>query len=185
MNVARTTKAFVVCLAVVGFCLPQPLFAAGQADQSPTIADVSLRKGPQGNVLIGHVLDQQGESQAGLRVALLGNGRKLAEATTDARGLFAFRNLRGGVYQVAVGKSVTAFRAWMPGTAPPAAQPAALVVTGQDLVRGQCYPFRHACGRLQFWLSHPCVIAGIIATAVAVPVALHNRDDDEKPKSPC
>ena len=184
MNLARTTKAFVVCLAVIGFCLPQPLLAAGQADQSPTIADVTLQKGPQGNVLIGHVLDQQGVPQAGLPVALLGSGQKLAEARTDAQGLFAFRNLRGGVYQVAVGKSVVAFRAWMPGTAPPAAQPAALVVTGQDLVRGQCYPFRHGWGRLQFWLSHPAVVAGIIATSVAVPVAIYNDDDDKEPCSP-
>lgn len=184
MNLARLTKGFVVCLAVVGFCLPQPLWAAGQADQSPTIADVTLQKGPQGNVLVGHVLDQQGVPQAGLPVVLYGSGQKLAEAKTDGRGFFAFSNLRGGVYQVTAGESATAFRAWAPGTAPPAAQSAALVVTGQDLVRGQHYPLRHMCGRLHFWLSHPCVVAGLIATAVAVPVAIINSDKDKKPKSP-
>ena len=184
MNLARTTKVFVVCLAVVGFCLPQPLLAAGQADRSPTVADVTLQKGPQGNVLLGRVLDQQGALQAGLPVALYGSGQKLAEAKTDGKGFFAFSNLRGGVYQVAAGESVTAFRAWTPGTAPPAAQPGAMVVTGQDLVRGQRYPIRHGLGRLQFWLSHPCVIAGIIATAVAIPVAINNCDKDEGPGSP-
>jgi len=184
MNLARTTKIFVVCLAVVGFCLPQPLWAAGQADRSPTIADVTLRKGPQGNVLVGHVLDQQGVPQAGVPVVLYGSGQKLGEAKTDGRGFFAFSNLRGGVYQVMAGESVMAFRAWAPGTAPPAAQPAALVVTGQDLVRGQCSPLRQMCGRLPFWLSHPCVIAGLIATAVVVPVVIINSDDDDEPCSP-
>ena len=185
MNLARTMKVFVVCLAVVGFCLPQPLLAAGQTDRSPTVADVTLQKGPQGNVLLGRVLDQQGALQAGLPVALYGSGQKLAEAKTDGKGFFAFSNLRGGVYQVTAGEeSVTAFRAWTPGTAPPAAQPGALVVTGQDLVRGQHYPIRHGLGRLQFWLSHPCVIAGIIATAVIIPVAINNCDKDKEPGSP-
>lgn len=185
MNLARMTKALVVCLAVAGFCLPQPLLAAGQADPSPTIADVTLQDGPQGSVLVGHVLDQQGVPQAGCPVVLYRSGQKLGEAKTDGKGLFAFSNLRGGVYQVTAGESVTAFRAWTPGTAPPAAQSLALIVTGQDLVRGQCYPFRHMCGRLHFWLSHPCVIAGLIATAVAVPIAVINCDKDKKPKSPC
>jgi hypothetical protein len=34
-----------------------------------------------------------------------------------------------------------------------------------------------------FWLSHPCVIAGLVAVSVAVPVALINCDDDG-PASP-
>jgi hypothetical protein len=36
------------------------------------------------------------------------------------------------------------------------------------------------------WLANPWVIGGIVAVAVAVPVALHNanRDEDEGPMSP-
>jgi hypothetical protein len=186
MNFARTTKAMAVCLAVVGLCLPQPLLAAVQADRSPAMADVALQKGPQGNVLVGHVLNQQGVGQAGFPVSLYAGEQKLAEAKTDEGGFFAFTNLRGGVYQVMAGENVMAYRVWTPGTAPPAAQPGALVVTGQDVVRGQPYPLGNAFGRLRFWLTHPVVIAGIIATAVAVPVAIHNAKDKDKgkPKSP-
>jgi hypothetical protein len=174
MNVARTLKALAICLAIVGFCLPQPLLAAGQAQQPPTMTDVALQKGPEGNVLIGRVLDPQGAAQPECQVALYSNGTKLGEATTDGHGFFGFSNLRGGVYQVAAGDNVTACRAWSPGTAPPTAQPGALVVAGRDVVRGQFHPLRHTYGGMKFWLSHPCVIAGIIAAAVAIPVAVAN-----------
>jgi hypothetical protein len=79
--------------------------------------------------------------------------------------------------------AVGIYRVWTPGTAPPSAQPAALIITGQDLERGQFYPFRHGCAWAKFWLSHPCVIAGIVAASVAIPVILANCDKD-KPKSP-
>lgn len=178
MNVARTLKGFAICLAVVGFCLPQPLLAAGQAQRSPALTDVTLQKGPEGNVLIGRVLDPQGVAQPEFQVALYSNGKKLGKATTDGRGFFGFSNLRGGVYQLAAGENVTACRAWAPGTAPPTAQPGALVVAGQDVVRGQFHPVRHTYGGMKFWLSHPCVIAGIIAAAVAIPIAVANSKDE-------
>jgi len=167
-------RGLAVCLAVLGFCMPQPLLAAIQGDQSPAVTDVTLHDGPQGNVLIGQVQDQQGVAQASIPVALYGSGKKLAEAQTDRNGYFAFSGLRGGVYQVTAAEGAGAYRAWTPGTAPPSAQPGALVVSGTDLARGQHHPLRHTCGRLMFWLSHPCVIVGLVAAAVAIPVAIHN-----------
>ncbi len=183
MDFARTAKALVVCLAVVGFCMPQPLWAAVQADRSSVMADVALQQAPQGRVLVGRVVDQQGAGQADSAVTLYSNGKKVAEAKTDGKGVFVFHGLRGGVYQMTVGQSVLALRVWTPGAAPPSAQPGALIVAGQEVVRGQRHPFGHGFGRAKFWLSHPLVIAGIVATAVAIPVALHNADDDDGPKS--
>ena len=183
MKLAGVIRGMAVCLAVAGICLPQPLLAAVQTDQSPAATDVALHQGPHGNVLTGRVLDQQGTPQTNARVFLLARGQKLTETTTDPSGSFGFANLRGGVYQVVSAGGVGVYRVWTPGTAPPSAQPAALIVAGDDLVRGQWRPIRHGCANMKFWLSHPCVIAGLAATGVLVPVLLINCDDDE-PKSP-
>ena len=180
MNFARTIKGLAVGLAVLGFCLPQPLLAA-QVAQGQAVIDLELQKGPQGDTLMGQVQDQQGTVQANVPVALYGGGQKLAQTTTDRNGYFGFSNLRCGVYQVAAADGVGAYRAWTPGTAPPSSQRGALLIAGKDLVRGN---WHHNCGRLKFWLSHPCVIAGIIAAAVAIPIAIHNADDDDVPTSP-
>lgn len=180
MNSARVIKGLAVGLAVLGFCLPQPLLAA-QVAQGKAVIDLELHKGPQGDTFMGQVQDQQGTVQANVPVALYGGGQKLAQTKTDRNGYFAFGNLRGGVYQVATADGVGAYRAWTPGTAPPSAQQGALLIAGDDLVRGN---WHHNGGRLKFWLSHPCVIAGIIAAAVAIPVAIHNADDGDGPTSP-
>jgi hypothetical protein len=171
-------KGLAVCLAVIGVCLPQAALAA-QVEQTRAVTDVELHKAPQGNVLMGQVVDPQGGMKANAPVVLFGNGQKLAETKTDRNGYFGFSNLRGGVYQVATVDGVGAYRVWAPGSAPPVAQRGALVVTGQDLVRGNW-----GCGRLKMWLCHPCVIAGIVAAAVAIPVAIHNADDDDEPTTP-
>ncbi len=185
MNFAGMIRGLAVALAVIGFCLPQPVLAAVQTDQTSAATDVALHQGPQGNVLTGRVVDQQGHPQGNTSVILLAQGQSLRETTTDQQGSFAFANLRGGVYQVVAGETTGVYRAWTPGTAPPSAQPTALIIAGQDLVRGQlCGPFRQGCARMKFWLSHPCVIAGIVAASVAIPVALHNCDKKEEPLSP-
>lgn len=183
MNFAGMIRGLAVCLAVLGFCFPQPVLAAVQTDHTPTATDVASHRGPQGNVFTGRVLDQQGAPQANTPVILLARGEKLAETRTDQNGSFTFANLRGGVYQVVSTGAVGVYRVWMPGTAPPSAQSSALIVAGQDLVRGQYHPIRQGCAQARFWLSHPCVIAGIVAASVAIPVALLNADKD-KPQSP-
>ncbi|MFH1919239.1 MAG: carboxypeptidase-like regulatory domain-containing protein [Planctomycetota bacterium] len=175
MNFARRTKGLAVCLAVVGFCIPQPLFAAVQTDKA-AVTDVTLHKSPQGNVLIGQVQDQQGAAVANVLVVLHRGREKPTVGKTDGKGYFTFTNLKGGVYQVtlAEGEGMSAYRAWTPGTAPPSAQPGVLVVAGKDLVRGNRGHLRRGVGCAKFWLCHPCVIAGIVAVGVAVPIAIHN-----------
>ena len=179
MNLTRVIKGSMVCLAVLGVCLPQPLLAVAQDGRSPVMLDVTLHKGPLGNVLLGQVQDPQGVAKANVPVVLYSGGRKLAETRTDRNGYFRFSNLHGGVYLVASAGGVGAYRVWTPGTAPPAARQGALVVADEDLVRGQ-YNLR----RMKFWLSHPLVVGGIVATAVAIPVAIHNFGQDEGPASP-
>ncbi len=181
MKCVNAIQGLAVCLAAIGVCLPQPLVAAS-IQSAPTLIDVELQKGPQGDVLLGQVQDQQGAVQAKVPVILYGAGNKVAETTTDADGYFTFHNVRGGVYQLTSAEGVGTYRVWQAGTAPPTAQPGALVVAGEDVARGN---WHQQGGRLKFWLSHPLVIAGIVAAAVAIPVAIHNsRDRGETPTSP-
>jgi hypothetical protein len=176
MKFAGMIKGLAVCLAVLGFCLPQPLWAAVSTGQSPAVLDVKLHASPNGNLLFGQVQDPQGAAKANVPVDLYQGGQKLAETRTDQNGYFRFTNLRGGVYQVATAGGAAAYRVWTAQTAPPSAQPGALIIADEDLVRGQsCF------GRLKFWLSHPLVIAGVVATAVAVPVALACEKEEEAP----
>jgi hypothetical protein len=179
MKFAGMIKCWVVCLAVLGFCVPQPLWAAVQSGQAPTVTDVKLHKNAKGNALLGQVRDPQGAGQANVPVTLLGKGIEPVKGHTDENGRFTFTNLRGGVYQVTAAGGVGAYRVWTPGTAPPAAQDGALIIARGDLVRGQFHPFGHTYGGLRFWLTHPCVIAGLVATAVAVPLLIYNDKDSK------
>ena len=169
MKPAQFFKGLAVCLAVVGFCLPQPLFAAAPAGQSPIVTDVALS---EGGVLLGQVVSPEGSGESNVAVSLRAGGKESGVSKTDRAGYFAFSGLRGGVYQVTAAKGVGAYRLWAPGTAPPSAQQGALVVAGKDLARGNW----GGLGRLRFWLSNPWCVAAIVATAVAVPVAIHNAD---------
>lgn len=165
-------KGLLVTMAVAGFCLPQPLLASEAAPQrAQTATDVALT---EGGTLIGQVFDAQGAPLARVTVVLQGQDQQVLSVQTDQSGRFSVQGLRGGVYVISSAKGYGTYRLWAPGTAPPLAQKGALVVAGQQTVRGQFGP-------LPFWLSNPWVIAGIVATAVAVPVAIHNAD---RPSSP-
>lgn len=168
MNSASAFRNMAVCLAVLGMCLPGIAFSA--SPQEPVV-DVKLQ---EGGMLMGLAVDAQGAPLAGIPISLRAGGQELAVGMTNNDGIFAFRGLNQGVYQVASGNNVGTFRVWSAQTAPPAAQQAALVVIGDGVVRGQ-----HRVGQ---FLTHPLVIGGAIAAAIAVPIAVASSDRD--PSSP-
>ena len=175
MRVASRIQFVAVSLAIAGMCFPQAAFAAAGANAQPgAIADIQLH---EGNVLIGQVVTPENRPAADAAVTLHSGNQLLASAKTDAKGVFAFRGLQNGVYQVMTPNGQGTYRVWEPGTAPPAAQAGALIVAGQNTVRGQ-----EAMTGLRNLLANPLVIAGIVAAAVAIPVAIHNSH--HAPSSP-
>jgi hypothetical protein len=183
MKIGKVLAALTVYVAVMGVCLPQSLLAAPPAGRVPTIVDVALR---DNNVLLGQVVDTAGLPKSHVPVAILTGEEPLAVGKTDDQGFFAFRGLQGGVYQIAAARGCGAYRLWSPGTAPPMARGGALVVAGQDLVRGNYCgdPCSEAVGWAGFCLcSKPLVVGALVATAVAVPVAIHASNRGE-PASP-
>ncbi len=170
MKGATVIQRVMVCLAVVGVCLPQLALASTPQNGQMPVTDVQLRAG---GVLVGQVVTPQNVAIPHTAVALYSAGQKLKVAKTDKSGYFAFRGLQSGVYQVAAAKSQGTYRVWTHSMAPPAAraQQGALIVAGQQTVRGQ-----NGMRSIRNFLANPIVIAGIVATAIAVPVAIHNSN---------
>ena len=157
-------------LACVAMVMPSSALAVEPAVHH---TDVALR---HGGLLVGQVVDQQGAVKPGAVVSVQYADYEVARTTTDANGVFAAQGLRGGQYQLVTEDGISVCRLWAPDTAPPAARPAALVVSGNNVVRGQW-----GGGPMHQWLdwvkAHPYITAGVIATAIAVPLALADDDD--------
>lgn len=171
MRVTKFSGRLATVLAMIGLSLPTQLLAAAPTPNSPAVVDVALA---DGGVLQGLVVTPQGSPKANTPVALRNGEQELGAATTDQSGRFAFSGLRGGVYQLATTDSLGVVRVWSPRTAPPSAQQGIMLVSDEGVVRGQM-SLRGMGGVL----SHPWVMAGVIATAVAVPVAIHNANRDD------
>jgi len=174
MRLVSVVRNVAVCLAVLGFCMPAPVFAAPlPAAPRPAVVDVGLI---EGGILLGQVVDAQGVGLAEVAVSVQSQGKQVAAARTDAGGRFAVASLPAGVYQIAAANAQATYRLWASGIAPPSAGRTAMIVAGNHTVRGQ-----YDNGRLKECLTNPWVVAGLVATAVAVPVALANAD---KPGTP-
>jgi len=175
MSGRRIIRGVLVSAAALGLCLPQPLLA-GSLTPTPVATDIALQKD---GLLVGQVVDPLGKPVAGAQVTLTAQGKRLATMKSTAEGYFAFKGLRGGVYQVITEEGHGVYRVWSPGTAPPAAKKVVLLVSGDDVVRGQ-----EGNPPLKVLLANPLVIGAVVATAVAVPVAIHNANQHHRPSSP-
>lgn len=139
--------------------------AANQVQQTATaqqIRDVGLSAG---GVLRGQVVDSLGTAKAGSTVIVVKNGQVAGTAKTDATGAFEVAGLSGGVYQIQTEQGGGNYRLWAPRTAPPAASDSALIVNSNDVMLGQDRP-------IMSWLSNPWVLGGLVAAAIAIPLAL-------------
>lgn len=134
-------KTTLVLMGTIGIVLPQQLVLAG--DTTPTAAakqtkdailDVSLDKAGS---LSGFVVDAQGKPQANQVVRVMQGRTEVAKATTNAKGQFEVKGLRGGVYGIVSAKGATGYRVWTSNAAPKTAKQFAVVVKDTQLVRAQ------------------------------------------------
>jgi hypothetical protein len=166
-NLWGTMAAAVAC---VGMVIPPSAFAAEPAAGA---TDIALR---QGGLLVGQVVDRQGVPQANQTVSIQYGPHEVVRTVTDHNGTFAAQGLRGGQYQLVTHEGISVCRLWAANTAPPAARPAALVVTGNQVVRGQ-WGAGPLHGSVEWVKAHPYITAGVIAAAIAIPLALADDDD--------
>lgn len=176
----RNIQTMLAAVACVGIACPSSTWAV---EPAVTAKDVALRPG---GVLVGQVINPQGAGQAGSVVSISQNDKEVVRTTADANGIFAAKGLRGGQYQIMTQDGISFCRLWAADTAPPAATETAVVVTGQEIVRGQWAPEMGTSygGRWLDWVrSHPYITAGIVAAAIATPLALAADDNDDGPSS--
>jgi carboxypeptidase family protein len=172
-------STLVAAVACTGLVLPPTTFAAQpvkpQQPQTPQTqlptSDVALRNG---GLVVGQVVNQAGAPQAGAVVAIRYADREIVRTVTDKDGVFAAQGLRGGQYQLVTENGQSICRFWAVDTAPPSAQQAALIISGDNIVRGQFG--MPGYGPMTDWVEwikcHPYLTAGVVAAAVAIPIAL-------------
>ena len=165
-----------VTLILSGFCL---LFGQTVSFAAPPVArsiaqrsfhDVSLSRGGK---LHGAVASSNGVSLHGVPVRLYHAGKVAAETTSDSAGRFAFQQLRGGTYQLAVPGNSLPCRLWAAGTAPPVAKSQLLMTVPGQVVRGQFRPTRP----YEWVETYPLLSTAIFAGLIAVPVAVIAAND--------
>lgn len=176
MKFSRCVCSYLVAFASIGVVFPQLAFAANgnrTASESPVkvqTRDVVL---DADGTLRGQVVNRNGVAQAAMPVVLSQRGRAVAAARTDHAGKFKLAQLRGGVYQLHTTGGVGNYRVWANRTAPPSALSQVLLTHDESVALGQ-----HRRGGVKGLLTNPWVIGGVVATAIAVPVAIHNSDSD-------
>ena len=192
-----TKRTLVVLVSVAISVQPQLLIAAEQvANEADTRSRAHRVPSPpqqsssdivlaEGGVLVGRVVDAQGQPIPMAPVSLRTSGKEIARPHTDQDGRFKVSSLKGGIYEVVSPGHQDMYRFWAPRTAPPAAQQGITLVSHGDVIRGQYGPpspggMFSSMG--QKIAEHPIFTAGLIATAVAIPLALD--EDDGPPVEP-
>ena len=137
-------KTTLVLLGTLGTLVPQQLVLAGDVSAAPAakqtkqtkdaILDVTLDKAGS---LTGYVVDAQGKPQANEVVRVMQGRTEVAKATTNAKGQFEVKGLRGGMYGIVSAKGTTGYRVWTSNAAPKTAKQFAVVVKDTQLVRAQ------------------------------------------------
>ena len=162
MKILKSFRRWALSLAVLGLLSPtlagaaQPAVSQSQSNQvrPQRVADVALHRG---GVFAGQVVNAQGVPKASAKVVMTQKAKVVAIAHTDKQGRFVVRGVRAGVYQVQAEQTASVYRLWAERTAPPAARPAALLVSDSNIALGQ-----DGDGG-----PSPAVVGGIIAAGAA------------------
>lgn len=180
MKPSQFFKAAIVSLATLGVVMPQAGVLAAAESRAPArstvriartgeVADVTLAKD---GTFAGRVVDHGGMPLADAEVVVRQGQREVARTRTDAKGAFAVKNARDGVYEVAAGKTEGRFHLWTSETAPKVSREQALLVMGENGARGQYGAVDPA-----LLLLTAAVIASVILAAIAVD-KIDNLQDD-------
>ena len=149
-------KEYIAVLVVVALILApstSAVAAANQLEVKPGTLSVS-------------VVDHGGKAmpEAGLKL-MSGAGKVLKTAKADKKGTYSLKDLKAGAYRL-----IVADRIIVPFNVSKKAKVADLLVVVPAKPR---YAAGQGGGILAL-LSNPFVIAGIVAVAIAIPIALHD-----------
>lgn len=132
-----------------------------------------------GGLLVGRVVDSEGEPGGETEVTLRTSDAGNISVTSDEQGRFAFAGVPGGTYQLTSDGSSVVIRAWAVGTAPPSAV-RQIELIERTTIRGQWSPAPPAPERIRrYMMEHPYVIGGVFVAAVMVPLVVDDLLDDD------
>jgi hypothetical protein len=168
-------RASIAALTTLGLMLSCPQVQAAPQTARPLVVqttdakilDIGLKTS---GTFQGRVVDHTGTPVANAAVVIRQGEKTVAKVQTDAQGRFAVAGLKGGVYEVASGKTVGMYRVWQESAAPPAAKEQALLVLGQNGERGQF-------GSLG---GGTLLLAAVVVAALIVGIIALSDDDDEE-----
>jgi hypothetical protein len=169
-------------VAVFASLMIVPVPTAWGSSGISAAVDISLHNDAY---VVGQFVSAEGVPVAGTEVRMTLTDGRTATTKTDAQGGFAFRGVTGAAYLTAH-NAEQVVRVWDAKTAPPKAAPAVLMVQHNEVARGQHYAGQNANNFINTskrLMANPLFVAGAVATAVAIPVAIHNADDED-PASP-
>lgn len=185
MNHSSRFQSFVRLGTVASLLFSQLAVAAppesGAVGQSPTVNNVDVMLG-RGGVLHGYVVNAQGVPAPKVEIVLTTAAGEQISTVSDDRGRFGYRGLDGGSYQLATEHGVVLCRTWTANTAPPRSAATILLVHDEQLIRGQWSApptVNSAASKMKRVMTNPFAVATIIGAAVAIPVAIHNANQDD------
>jgi len=172
------------CLLAVEHSIVQSSTSAS-ITQALTVFDVAIQSD---GLLHGQIVDKQGRPLVAAEIQIQSStADKPFRTQTDAQGRFQMAGLSGAIYSLQVGQQSQLLRVWATGTAPPSATTGVLFVQDSDVVLaqncgspvcGSSVGAGRRGGFIKQALSNPWVVGGLVAAAIAIPVAIHNADDD-------
>jgi hypothetical protein len=163
----------VVLLAAWSMVLPQSAYCIETSQVRPiTLPEVTARDvvlDDQG-VLHGTLTNAQGQPRATTELVVRRGGRLLTTTTSQPNGKFAIRDLRPGLYEINTDRSYGLYRIWAPRSAPPVAQPGALIVERATVIRAQEW---------NAW-RRALILGGVIITSGVIGgvIGYNIKDDD-------
>ena len=168
-------KGAAVSLATLGMMIPQGQLLADASPAKPIVKTAQVNNRiPEivltaGGTLTGRVCDHNGKAIEGAKVTLKESNKVVGTTMTNKDGVYAFKNLKNGVYYPSSGNTEGVFRVWTEKSAPPSAKHQhALLVMGENGARGQ------------FGGIDPTLVvltAGVIAAVVLSAVAINKIDN--------
>lgn len=155
----------IVTWLIPGVSLGDPPVSDAAIPQYRLSRDVQL---DENGVLNGQLINIAGQPVANMSIVIRHRNRLLDTSTTNADGEFHLDVQKTGAYLIQVGGMQISCRCWTAIAAPPAATGDLVLMAPKRTVRGQ-RPFADV-------ITNPLFIGAVIATAIAIPIAVSTSD---------
>lgn len=165
----HNVMSWALILVTLSWMTPRTALSQGATTPAAVPAPLAVKLTTDGR-LVGQVLTPGGSPAAGAMIAIGREGKLLSKAETNDEGRFAFKNVKPGRYELATQHAGAFVECFAPQTAPASASNGILMSREEIVRRGQ-QPIEN--------LLHPLLVGLVIAVAIALPIAIHNSDDDD------